>query len=116
MTDEKNINSGEEKMNGSSQPPIEEPKKPEDVPSQPAKSPAEKLFSPFDETEEFDEIIVDMGFEDVIDEEIVKERKKLEARYFETMKEFRSGELVYGKIVSINESDITVDIGFKSEG
>nr|MBC8179502.1 30S ribosomal protein S1 [candidate division KSB1 bacterium] len=62
--------------------------------------------------------------EEIIDiENLVKEdeyslehRSFMEGRYAETMKIFRSGELVKGKIVTINENGVAVDIGFKSEG
>lgn len=50
------------------------------------------------------------------DEYTPEERDRWESRYAETMKIFQSGELVQGKIIAINEGDITVDIGFKSEG
>lgn len=36
--------------------------------------------------------------------------------YEDTMKEIKSGEIVSGKIVSISEKDVAIDIGFKSEG
>ena len=45
-----------------------------------------------------------------------EERAEMEARYEETMKIFRYNELVTGKVVAISESDVAVDIGFKSEG
>ncbi|RJP74235.1 MAG: 30S ribosomal protein S1 [Candidatus Zixiibacteriota bacterium] len=36
--------------------------------------------------------------------------------YEDTMREIKSGEIVTGKIVSISEKDVAIDIGFKSEG
>ena len=36
--------------------------------------------------------------------------------YEETMTEFEEGQLVSGKILAINEKEVAIDIGFKSEG
>ncbi|NVM03421.1 MAG: 30S ribosomal protein S1 [Candidatus Helarchaeota archaeon] len=36
--------------------------------------------------------------------------------YEETLKEINEGEIVTGRILSINDKEVTVDIGFKSEG
>ncbi len=36
--------------------------------------------------------------------------------YEDTMREIKSGEIVTGKIISISEKDVAIDIGFKSEG
>jgi small subunit ribosomal protein S1 len=36
--------------------------------------------------------------------------------YEDTMREIKSGEIITGKIVSISEKDVAIDIGFKSEG
>ncbi len=36
--------------------------------------------------------------------------------YEETMREIKSGEIVTGRIVSISDKDVAIDIGFKSEG
>lgn len=45
-----------------------------------------------------------------------EERAQWILRYTDTMKVFRAGELVKGRIVAISDSEISVDIGFKSEG
>ena len=63
-----------------------------------------------------EEVIMDIADIKEEDEYSPEERSELEARYAETMKVFRSGELVMGKIVAIGESDVAIDIGFKSEG
>jgi len=63
-----------------------------------------------------EEVIIDIDDIQEEDEYTPDERSELEARYAETMKVFRSGELVMGKIVAIGESDVAIDIGFKSEG
>lgn len=36
--------------------------------------------------------------------------------YEDTMREIKSGEIVTGRIVSISDKDVAIDIGFKSEG
>ena len=77
----------------------------------------ERLFHP-DEvlSDDYDEEIIDFPQALEEDEYSAEERTQLEEKYLETMRVFRSGELVNGKVVAINDSDITVDIGFKSEG
>lgn len=44
------------------------------------------------------------------------EYKQLEQLYATTMGKINAGEIVKGRIVHIGESDVVVDIGFKSEG
>ncbi|MCS6988569.1 MAG: 30S ribosomal protein S1 [Chloroherpetonaceae bacterium] len=51
-------------------------------------------------------------FADYNDEEL----KRLEALYSGTFNELTEGEIVKGRIVSINEKDVTIDVGLKSEG
>jgi small subunit ribosomal protein S1 len=36
--------------------------------------------------------------------------------YEDTMREIKSGEIITGKIVSVSEKEVAIDIGFKSEG
>ncbi len=70
-----------------------------------------------DELEELpEEIIIDLA--DLVEEEeyTPEERLELEKRYVESIRDFKPGELVAGKIVSIGESEVSIDIGFKSEG
>ena len=51
------------------------------------------------------------------EEEYTKEEREVLTRlYDETISEFKEGEIVKGKILSIDEKEIVVDIGFKSEG
>ncbi len=77
-----------------------------------------KLFHP--ETPlmrpEEEETIIDISEAAAIDEYSPAERSAWEVRYTETMKVFRTGEIVKGRIVAITDSDVQVDIGFKSEG
>lgn len=56
-------------------------------------------------------------------DEIVEEKEyseeefdELRKLYEDTVNEFVEGELIVGKILSINDKEVTVDIGFKSEG
>ena len=66
--------------------------------------------------DEFEEVIIDLEDLTVDDEYTAEEREEMEKKYGETMRVFRSGELVSGKIVNISTTDVAVDIGFKSEG
>ncbi len=40
----------------------------------------------------------------------------MEAMYEETLKNFTEGSIVSGKILSVNDGDVLIDIGYKSEG
>jgi small subunit ribosomal protein S1 len=97
--------------------------KPEDsptasVPPIPTSDPItpERLFHIEELPEEYDEEIIDLADARPEDEYSRQERALLEGKYLETMRVFGSGELVMGKIVAINDADVTIDIGFKSEG
>ncbi len=45
-----------------------------------------------------------------------EERDVLKRMYEETLSDFVEGEVVVGKILAIGEKEVTVDVGFKSEG
>lgn len=45
-----------------------------------------------------------------------EEFNQLSSLYEETLSEFVEGELVMGKVLAINDKEVAVDIGFKSEG
>ncbi len=45
-----------------------------------------------------------------------KDAQDLASLYEKMIMEFREGEIVRGKIIAINDKEISVDIGFKSEG
>jgi small subunit ribosomal protein S1 len=45
-----------------------------------------------------------------------EEYDRMLAAYDETLKDIREGEIVSGKVIQVTESDIMVDVGFKSEG
>ncbi|MFC1807656.1 30S ribosomal protein S1 [Candidatus Omnitrophota bacterium] len=55
---------------------------------------------------------------DRIDEtgEDSKKTQSFEEIYFQTMKELKEGEIIKGKIISISNRDVVIDIGYKSEG
>ena len=40
----------------------------------------------------------------------------MEAMYAETLKNFTEGSIVNGKIISVRDDDVLIDIGYKSEG
>ena len=45
-----------------------------------------------------------------------EEYKELQKLYEDTLSDFVEGELIVGKILAIGDKEVTVDIGFKSEG
>jgi len=65
---------------------------------------------------EFEEEIIDLADAGAIDEYTPQQRAEWESRYAETMKVFRTGEIVTGRVVAITDNDVAIDIGFKSEG
>jgi small subunit ribosomal protein S1 len=50
------------------------------------------------------------------DEYTPEERQELDAMYEESLSDIKEGEIVAGRIVAIGDKEVTVDIGFKSEG
>ncbi|MEL6650181.1 MAG: 30S ribosomal protein S1 [Bacteroidota bacterium] len=50
------------------------------------------------------------------DEYTAKERAEMEALYAGTLREFNENEIVDGKIVSVGDKEVVMNIGFKSEG
>src|SRR3989304_4819337 len=53
---------------------------------------------------------------DIEDTSDVEYDMEVERLYEDSMKSFKEGDIVKGRIVGISEDSITVDIGFKSEG
>jgi len=43
-------------------------------------------------------------------------RAEMEAYFDNSLKKFREGEIIMGKVLNINKGMVTVDVGFKSEG
>ena len=62
--------------------------------------------------QDFDWSMDDQGFGEYTDEE----RAKLEGLYSNTLNQLTEGELVKGKVVSITDKDVVLNIGFKSDG
>ncbi len=65
--------------------------------------------------------ILDELEDDIIDAEPLTDQEKaefeeMEAFYEKSLKKFREGELIFGKVLVITKDSITVDVGFKSEG
>ncbi|MFZ1948087.1 MAG: S1 RNA-binding domain-containing protein, partial [bacterium] len=50
------------------------------------------------------------------DEEVGEISKELLDMYEQSFKEIDEGEIVTGRVVKVTESDILIDVGFKSEG
>ncbi len=44
------------------------------------------------------------------------ERAKMEGQYADTFTEIKQGEIVEGKVVSINNKDVVLNVGYKSDG
>ena len=90
-------------------PPVEEEKKSEEVATTNSK---EKKKS----EEDFEEVVVKL--EDLKEESEYQEKevKVLENLYNQTMRNITEGEIVNGRILNITNSDVIIDIGFKSEG
>lgn len=54
---------------------------------------------------------------DALEEEYTEvEQKELEALYEDTLTDFKPNQVVVGKVLAINDKEVSVDIGFKSEG
>jgi len=62
--------------------------------------------------QDFDWSMDDQGFGEYTDDE----RKSLEGLYSNTLSQLNEGELVKGKVVSITDKDVVLNIGFKSDG
>lgn len=61
---------------------------------------------------EFDWDANDKGFGNYSD----AERAKLEAQYADTFNQVNQGEIIEGTVVSINNKDVVLNVGFKSDG
>ena len=56
-------------------------------------------------------------FADIIEREYSREEyQELAKLYDQTLNKLNEGEIIRGKIVAINDAEVSVDIGFKSEG
>ena len=66
--------------------------------------------------EDFEEVVVKLEDLEEESEYQEKEVKVLENLYNQTMRNITEGEIVNGRILNITNSDVIIDIGFKSEG
>jgi len=41
---------------------------------------------------------------------------ELSKAYFESIKEISEGEIIKGKVITVNPTEVVVDVGYKSEG
>ena len=65
--------------------------------------------------------MVNTGFDlDDMEEELSAEEKaahqEMEAYFEKSLKNFREGEIIIGKVLGLSKGLVTVDVGFKSEG
>ncbi len=65
---------------------------------------------------DFEEVVVKLENLEEESEYQEKEVKVLENLYNQTMRNITEGEIVNGRILNITNSDVIIDIGFKSEG
>ncbi len=47
---------------------------------------------------------------------MVDNTTELAKAYYDSIKEITEGEIIKGKIISINPSEVVIDVGYKSEG
>lgn len=90
-------------------PPSEEEKKSEEVAATNSKKDKKS-------EEDFEEVVVKLENLEEESEYQEKEVKVLENLYNQTMRNITEGEIVNGRILNITNSDVIIDIGFKSEG
>ena len=53
---------------------------------------------------------------DIMDKKVDEKKDDMSITYFDTVKTFKQGQIVNGKIIHISAKEVIVDIGFKSEG
>ena len=58
----------------------------------------------------------DLEEQEELSEEDKALRAEMEAYFENSLKKFREGEIITGKVLNINKGLVTVDVGFKSEG
>ena len=60
------------------------------------------------------------GLDDLLDEELTEEEKaahqEMEAYFEKSLKNFKEGEIIMGRVMGLSKGMVTVDVGFKSEG
>jgi small subunit ribosomal protein S1 len=66
--------------------------------------------------EDYDEFIDDISDSEPLTDQERAEFEEMEAFYEKSLKKFKEGELIFGKVIGVNKDAVTVDVGFKSEG
>jgi len=61
------------------------------------------------------EVSKEVSNEEVKDPDEAK-KQSFEEMYYESIKELKEGEIIKGKIIALNNKDVVIDIGYKSEG
>ncbi|NQU06058.1 MAG: S1 RNA-binding domain-containing protein, partial [Calditrichaeota bacterium] len=118
MMNDENLNTNEETTGNENAEGLSADLNKSDEPVKSQETP-EEIFAPLAEYEpepEFDDKVYEMDQIKQEDEYTAEQRTEMETKFSETMKIFRSGELVVGKIVAISDGSVSIDIGFKSEG
>lgn len=96
----------------------EESAEPETAKIEASEPEPETMEAEAQETDEFDMLDDDQGMQD-LDDELLESGENMEAlmdMYEESFKRFQEGEVVVGKIISVDKDFVLVDIGYKSEG
>ena len=62
------------------------------------------------------EDLMDIDEAEALTEQEKAEYAEMEAFYESSLKKFRAGEVIYGKVIGLSKDLVTVDVGFKSEG
>ena len=57
-----------------------------------------------------------LNMESTTNQDMGVDNATMEAMYDETLKNFTEGSIVAGKIISVHDGDVLIDIGYKSEG
>ncbi len=119
MTEEKNETVAEEPTTESPtpNPPQEEHSVTEETEVETkAAEPVQTQEETEEDTQDFEEVVVKL--EDLKEEQEYadKELEVLTNLYEQTMNRITEGEIVNGRILNITDSDVVIDIGFKSEG
>ncbi|MFQ5673043.1 MAG: 30S ribosomal protein S1 [Nitrospinales bacterium] len=59
---------------------------------------------------------LDMDEQEEMTEQEKAEFREMEEFYDRSLKKFKAGELIFGKVIDVSKETVTLDVGFKSEG
>lgn len=79
-------------------------KEAEPTPVKPSELETGKVYTEFDDLDELEKEYTEQEFD------------SLARLYEDTMSDFKGGQVVVGKVLAVNDKEVSVDIGFKSEG